>query len=289
MHPFRNTLLALPILALITPAYGAWGDISYDTDPTLVDADVSAAFDGVGLLLSAALAPSGLTRAAQDFESGFTSGQTVNNWVSIGSNRVRFGFGDTLSAIQWKGLIGGVDTDATTFGLAHPRGTYGNVAGITDNPRNYVADLNFITAAASGGSHYFVVQLERPISFLSFTMLDYGTVGNTYSFSLWNGENLDSLVKVDQGKQETFNANRTVLDWRPDGGFDYFVGKGPGLLNVPTFNVAIIHLDLLDPTVGFDNFIIGTSPVPEPGSLPLAGLGLLGIATFLRRPAKGRI
>lgn len=289
MHAFRNTLLALSVVASVAPAYGAWGDVSYDTNTTIIDEDTSAQYEIFGTLQSVLLSStlSGKSESAvQNFESGFTSGQTVNNWVSIGSNKVRFGFGNALNTIQWQGLIGGIDTSATTFGLTHPHGTYGNVAGVTDSPRNYVADLNFITSATTGGSHYLVMQFDRPISFLSFAMLDYGTVGDKFSFSLWNGEDLDTLVKFDQGTSGALNANRTVQDWRPDGGFDYIFGKGATWatpsVDAPTFNIAIVYLDSLDPTVGFDNFTVGMSSVPEPATLPLAGLGLLGMFAALR-------
>lgn len=167
--------------------------------------------------------------------------------------------------------------------MTHPHGTYGNVDGIADKPRNYVADLAYITSATAGGAHYFVMQFDRPITFLSFSMLDYGTVGDKYSLTIWNGDDLDRLTKVDQGTQEAFNANRSVVDWRPDAGFDYFITPDGKETGTAEFNTAIVYLDKLDPTVAFDNITIGMSSVPEPATLSLAGLGLIGMMASSRR------
>ena len=292
MRSIRKTLFALSLAAIVAPAHAAWGDISYDPNPTRIDEDASAQFDSFGLMSLAISNASGLTTGIQKFESGFSGGQTINSWIPVGGNNVRLGFGNTLSSIRWEGLIGAVDTAATQFGLENPHGTYGNEPGVVGQPRNYVADLNFIMAPESAaGSSYFVMQFETPVSFLAFSMADYGKTGDTFSFTLWNGEGLDSLISVEQSIAG--NTTRTVQDGQPEGGFENLIGSGAisssSPSTRPSFKYAIVRLDTPDTTVGFDNFIIGTSSVPEPGSLPLAGLGLLGIATFLRRPVKGRI
>jgi hypothetical protein len=281
-----NLVLSLLMASAISPAYAAWGDLSYNPSPALYDEDVAAQFDTFGLIshiLSGGVSPP-LSRASQNFETGFASGQTINDWVVLGGTRVRFGFGEALSSVQWTSSVGAIDPTATAFGLSHPHGTYGNVEGVLDQPRNYVADSHYLTAAAGSPSPgYFVMQFEDPISFLSFAMIDYASPRATFSMTLWNGDDLNSLTRVaDNG---SFNENRTVSDYRLEGSFDYLVSMipypTPGEVR-RTFSYAIVKLDTPDATVGFDNFTVGIAPVPEPETYSLMGLGLMGIAAKRR-------
>lgn len=286
----RSKLVLSVLMASgICPAYAAWGDVSYSPNMTKYDEEIVAQYDLFGLLSQVVLYP--LSSASQNFEAGFASGQTINDWVALGSTRVRFGFGETLNSVQWTSSIGTIDPTASDFGLSHPQGPYGNVEGVLDQPRNYVADLHYLTAASGSPSPgYFVMQFEEPVSFLSFAMIDYASPGATFSMTLWNGDNLGNLRQV--AENGTFNEDRTVFDDRLEGSFDYLVSDAqrqfPGGPR-STFSYAIVKLDATDATVGFDNITVGIAPVPEPETYSLMGLGLVAIAAkrrWLRRTSR---
>lgn len=282
-----NLVLSLLMVSAISPAYAAWGDVSYNPSPDQYDDEVAVYFDTFGLIsrfLSGGDSYSPLSRASQNLETGFASGQTINDWVALGGTRVRFGFGETLSSVEWTSSVGAVDPTATTFGLSHPHGTYGNVEGVLDLPRNYVADSHYLTAVAGSASPgYFVMQFEDPVSFLSFAMIDYASSGATFSMTFWNGGDLNSLTRV--AENGSVSENRTVSDYRLEGSFDYLVSRipfpTPGELR-QTFSYAIVRMDAPDATVGFDNFTVGIAPVPEPETYSLMGLGLVAIAAKRR-------
>lgn len=82
-------------------------------------------------------------------------------------------------------------------------------------------------------------------------------------------------------------ADRIIPAGEIDGSFDYLVAGGvvdPGLpYGRPGFNFVVLALDTTDATVGFDNFVAGIAPVPEPGIATLMGLGLLTLMVGARR------
>ncbi|MBL8425662.1 MAG: hypothetical protein JNK06_19555 [Candidatus Accumulibacter phosphatis] len=212
--------------------------------------------------------------------------------MRLGDNRVRFGFGDSLARIDWRGRIGQIDPGAAEFGLTHPRGTYGNAAGVAGDPRNYIFDHYFLTADSVPGAAkpYFVMQFEQPIVFVALSVSDYTSSGGSSRFDLLVGDDLASSVALPE------YGHRPDLIWPPDllddGGFVAVVGNGrgvwsPSLSNrYPRFNFAVLRLDPADATVGFDNLIV-VNAVPQPGvlALLLAGLGAL-TATWRRPPAR---
>lgn len=276
------------VAAFLPSAHAAWGDVSYDPSPAKTDENQAAMFDAFGILLAAVAGASGgpWPVARQDFENGFTGGQVLTDWVRLGDNRVRFGFGDSLARIDWRGRIGQIDPGATGFGLTHPHGTYGNVAGVTDDPRNYIADHYFLTADSVPGAAkpYFVMQFERPIVFVGLSISDYTGAGGSSRFDVLAGDDLASATALPE------YGHRPDVAWPPDvledGGFLHLVGSGrPVVRNFrPSFNFAVLRLDPADVTVGFDNvFVINAVPQPSVLTLLLAGLGAL--AATRRRPA----
>lgn len=290
----RNKLLSGLVAAAVvaaSPAYGAWGDVSYDPNPTLIDLDEAARYDAVGLLTTA-LSSGGprVRRETQNFESGFAAGQVLNDWVGIGGNQVRFGFGSSLGSMDWRARIGQIDPLAG-YGLTHPHGTYGNAPGVLGDPRNYIADHYFLTSDTAVGApvpRYFVMQFESPINFLALTLLDYANqVGGLAHIDLYLGDDLATASTVPIFGN---SPDRTVGADTLDGAIDYFVASGPFVGSFPRplsrapFNIAVLRLDTPDATVGFDN-IFAARNIPEPGSIALllGGLGLLAASRAGRR------
>lgn len=290
MH--RNALLALSLAGTLftLPAYGAWGDVSYDPNPSLIDLDEAARYDAFGLLsYIVSSADPRMRRATQRFESGFTVGQVLNDWVGIGGNQVRFGFGGSLGSVEWRARIGQIDPQAG-FGLTHPHGTYGNAPGVLGEPRNYIADHYFLTSDTAIGApvpRYFVMQFESPINFLALTLLDYANqVGGLAHFDLYLG---DDPATANTVPIVGTSPDRSVGADTPDGAIDHFIAHGPYVGSVrpysrSPFNIAVLRLDTPDATVGFDNIFFASS-IPEPGSIALllGGLGLLAASRAGRR------
>lgn len=272
--------LAIILGAFMLPTHAAVGDVSYDPDPAKHDLDIDAQFDTLAILSHVILSSGPLTRAQQNFESGFTNGQVLNSWVALGGTRMRFGFGESLDQIQWQSVVGQIDAGSSTYGLDHPMGTYGNAPGVSDDPRNYVADHYFLSSGKATGSSYFVVQTEQPISFIGFTMNDYASgVGGTYKLSLLSGNSLLDALEIPNVR----NTVGTVEVGVADGSLRGVIGSPPPLDHSnrrAPFNFTVLRLDTPDATVGFDNFVVGIAPVPEPEAwaMLLAGLGLLGLA-----------
>ncbi|MBL8425664.1 MAG: hypothetical protein JNK06_19565 [Candidatus Accumulibacter phosphatis] len=295
MHQLRRVLRVLflvAVAAFLPSAHAGWGDVSYDPNPARIDEDQAVIFDTFGLLTHVVAFLSGRGSARQDFESGFANAQVLADWVRLGDNRVRFGFGDSLARIDWRGRIGQIDPGATTFGLFHPHGTYGNAAGVVGDPRNYISDHYFLTADSVPGEAkpYFVMQFERPIVFVGLSVSDYTSgVGGSRRFDLLVGDDLASaaaLPEYGHARDVTFPSEDLI-----DGGFFHVIGIGKGDASPsasnrrPSFNFAVLRLDPADATVGFDNLMV-VNAVPQPGvlALLLAGLGAL-TATWRRPPA----
>lgn len=289
MPTFATFLLLACLGTFLNPAHAAWGDESYDPNPSLFDLDKDAQFDSVALLTAAVLAGNGLTGNHLNFESGFTNGQQLGNWLGLDSTQVRFGFGSDLDQIQWQSRIGQIDPTSRQFGLTHPHGTYGNAPGILDNPRNYVVDHYFLTddsQSAASSPRYFAIQFTTPVSFIEFAVINYaGATGGAAALTLWSGDTLSSAIQV-----ENVNQAVTIPPGTPGGDIRYFVGNGPAAIarpdTRPTFNFAVLSLDTTSSQVGFDNFTVGMAPVPEPEgyAMMLAGVGLLGLVARRARP-----
>lgn len=282
----RVSVLGMTILGV--SAHAATGDVSFNPTPDIFDEDKAAQFDAVTLLSHVVANSIGIQLIGQQgFESGFTAQQKLNDWFSIGSNRMRVGFGSSTDAITWNSRIGAIDASSTEYGLSRPHGTYGNAPGVDAPARNYVADLQFLTYDAASQltpPSYVVMQFETPITFLSFGMIDYGAgTGGSAEISIWQGDNLGNLTQLT-------NTGRNRRDLPVDtvaGDFNYFIAAAPvsGYPNPrPSFSYAILELGTQDSTIGFDNFFISTSvPEPETYALFLAGLGILGVTLRKQR------
>ena len=285
MNNILRCSLAIILGAFMLPTHAAVGDVSYDPDPAIRDLDIDAQFDTLAILSHAVLSGGTLTRAQQNFESGFSSGQVLNSWVTLGGTRMRFGFGESLDQIQWQSVVGQIDPGSSTYGLNHPMGTYGNAPGVNNDPRNYVADHYFLSSGKTTGSTYFVVETEQPVSFIGFTMSDYASgVGGTFKIRLLSGNSLVDALDIPNVR----NTEGTVDAGVADGSFRGVIGSSP-LLDQSNhrspFNFVALRLDTPDATVGFDNFIVGIAPVPEPDAwaMLITGLSLLGLAGRRRK------
>lgn len=281
-------LLCAGLAAVAPAANAAWGDVGYDVNPALIDLDKSAQFDAFGLLTGLSAAAGGARPARQDFEQGFAAAQILSDWVALGDGRVRFGFGDSLSSIAWRSRVAQIDPNATHYGLAHPHATYGNVAGVDNQPRNYVADHYFLTADGTGVPQYFVMQFEQPVVFVGLSMIDFGNgVGGSSELTMLTGSDLATAVALPPGNN--VGTRRSIPAGEIDGSFDYFVAHGASSPQFPhqrpSFDFVVLRFDTIDPAFGFDNLIVARQALPASGSLPLllSGLGLLGAVRWRTR------
>ncbi len=285
MYIILRYSLAIFLCAFMLSTHAAVGDDSYNPDPAKLDMEMDAQFD-VHSLLARLISSTGSATAQQNFENGFTNGLVLNSWVALGGTRMRFGFGESLEQIQWQSVVGQIDPGSNTSGVNHPLGTYGNAPSVSDDPRNYVADHFFLSSGKTTASPYFVVQTEQPVSFIGFTLNDYASgVGGTFKFRLLSGNNLLDAQDIPNVR----NTEGTIEAGVADGSFRGVIGSSPLLDPLHNhrspFNFLVMRLDTPDATVGFDNFIVGIAPVPEPEvwSMMMIGLGFLFFAGCRRK------
>lgn len=183
-------LFLVAVAASLPSVHAAWGDVSYDPNPARIDEDQAAQFAAFGLLTDVGSPSLGGTSARQDFASGFVNARALTDWVKLGDNRVRCGPGDSLQRLDWRSRIGQIDPGATACGLFHPRGTYGNAAGVSGEPLNDMPDHSFLNADSVAGTAKpcLVMQFERPIVCVGLSISNHSSdVGGRSRFDLTGG------------------------------------------------------------------------------------------------------
>lgn len=206
--------------------------------------------------------------------------QSMQNSVSAGTGVI-----DPFLTIQNKGSQSGMNTDGATIYdqkrsgggytrslLASTLGTFqaGSTSSSPGGYFNFMLDVNqssakplitltelqlFLVSAGNGGS----LTQYSDLTSLGTKVFDMGDNSVTIDYSLWkgSGQSMDALFQI-----PTFDFN--------SGDFLYFWSA------------------FTDANAGFEEWTAQTetaAPVPEPGTLMLLGVGMLGLAFFRKRHA----
>jgi hypothetical protein len=142
-------------------------------------------------------------------------------------------------------------------------------------------------APASGGSYTLSLWAVAGESLLAQTVLNSANAGG------WNWVDLSSSVALTQGAsylvtgygndsgQSYYFGNGLASSWYPTGDINYTTMKycnGCSASTYPLNSLAGYQYGLVD--IGYT---VGTTSVPEPGSLAMLGLGLLAIGAIRRK------
>src|SRR5690554_562796 len=237
-------------------------------------------FKKVAPMLVAGVAAATMSSAASAGLIGFTNAPTTNS-VDF-SNQVALD-GGSVSIIDFEDhALGGLNSNQySSFSMA----TTGDFGGIVNGAGPGQANTSTQPVSPGEGAHAvsnyllnnsgsgtFTVNFQSAVMGFGLDIIDYfnpyGDNGITISAYGSNG-----LL----GSYDAFNAN-----FQPNN--TYFMGILSDALDITS--VVISDAGALGDSIGYDNLRIvtgGTVQVPEPGSLALLGLGLVGFGVARRR------